>query len=86
MSTGVTLPLSSPENLSLKQSVIDKKMAPRTGFEPVTTRLTAECSTIEPPRNALSDYFYILSIQPNFVKGIFKKFFRRSLIDLLVFL
>ena len=28
-------------------------MAPRTGFEPVTTRLTAECSTIEPPRNAL---------------------------------
>jgi hypothetical protein len=26
-------------------------MAPRTGFEPVTLRLTAECSTIELPGN-----------------------------------
>ena len=30
---------------------IDIKMAPRAGLEPATTRLTAECSTIELSRN-----------------------------------
>src|SRR5436853_7806427 len=29
------------------------QMAPRTGFEPVTHRLTADCSTVELSRNAL---------------------------------
>ena len=28
-------------------------LAPRTGFEPVTCRLTAECSTTELPRNII---------------------------------
>ena len=30
-------------------------MAPRVGLEPTTTRLTAECSTIELSRNALAE-------------------------------
>src|SRR5262249_52882533 len=29
----------------------DRRVAPRVGFEPTTLRLTAECSTIELPRN-----------------------------------
>ena len=28
-----------------------RERAPRTGFEPVTLRLTAACSTVELPRN-----------------------------------
>gem|GEM_PF-5175092 len=30
------------------------RKAPRTGFEPVTLRLTAACSTVELPRNEAS--------------------------------
>ena len=31
-----------------------KRVAPRVGLEPTTLRLTAECSTIELPRNIVS--------------------------------
>ncbi len=31
-----------------------KRVAPRVGLEPTTLRLTAECSTIELPRNTVS--------------------------------
>ena len=51
-----------------------KKMAPRTGFEPVTTRLTAECSTIEPPRNALFlPCLSLIFLQQVFFYSFFKK-------------
>jgi hypothetical protein len=42
---------SQPEGGEFSQG---KKLAPRAGFEPATLRLTAECSTIELPRNDLT--------------------------------
>ena len=39
-----------PEPINVRAEVY-KKMAPRVGLEPTTTRLTAGCSTIELPRS-----------------------------------
>lgn len=38
-------------------------MAPRTGFEPVTYWLTANCSTAELPRNIRSDVHSMKSFE-----------------------
>jgi hypothetical protein len=37
-------------------------MAPRVGFEPTTSRLTAECSTVELSRSIKKLYNYVMSI------------------------
>ena len=47
-------------------------LAPRVGLEPTTTRLTAECSTIELSRNILS--YYIAKASKEF---IFENFLNR---------
>ena len=39
-------------------------LAPRVGFEPTTLRLTAECSTIELPRNNTGRLFYYTKPSP----------------------
>ena len=40
------------------------KMAPVTGLEPVTHRLTADCATIAPHRNGVNFYLKVLKISP----------------------
>ena len=40
------------------------KMAPVTGLEPVTHRLTADCATIAPHRNGVNSYLKVLKISP----------------------
>ncbi len=40
------------------------KMAPVTGLEPVTHRLTADCATIAPHRNGVNYYLKVLKISP----------------------
>ena len=39
-------------------------MAPVTGLEPVTHRLTADCATIAPHRNGVCFYLKVLKISP----------------------
>ena len=39
-------------------------MAPVTGLEPVTHRLTADCATIAPHRNGVKFYLKVLKISP----------------------
>ena len=72
--------LRCPENCSvpnrakkagtLLQTECPLKMAPRAGLEPATLRLTAECSTIELPRNSITSFFssYSLSYCFSFCK------------------
>src|ERR1700678_4480954 len=43
------------------------RLAPRVGFEPTTLRLTAECSTIELPRNNLAQAFSLEQTPPRTV-------------------
>ena len=40
------------------------KMAPVTGLEPVTHRLTADCATIAPHRNGVNFFHKALKISP----------------------
>ena len=40
------------------------KMAPVTGLEPVTHRLTADCATIAPHLNGVNFYLKVLKISP----------------------
>ena len=44
-----------------------KSLAPRVGFEPTTLRLTAECSTIELPRNDLAQALSLEQTPPSAV-------------------
>ena len=53
-------PQKSPHRAAIKSYMnckYLKSLAPRVGFEPTTLRLTAECSTIELPRNNTSRAF-----------------------------
>ena len=43
--------LTCSNSITWSQLSVKKKKAPRAGLEPATTRLTAECSTIELSRN-----------------------------------
>ena len=58
-----------------------RQMAPRVGLEPTAYRLTAECSTIELPWNALLTHSFYIITQSIYIVNTFLKnilFFKNS--------